>query len=249
MTLAVDLVVEPGTVTVRARSGWAARGEVERVRGDGTAEVLAEALRRARVLRTLRRVDLRVVLETARVVLRVRRPGSVGPEGGVRIPAGTDGTVLEVAVEDALLDQVRTGLARRPCCGRVRLELGPLVRAAEVLDLGGPGLDGRPGVIVDVTRAAVTVIQVDGTAVVAARAAPSQDLRAALTAVAAPAVAAAAHSATRAPDRAQGRAATPWLHVAAPPALTEGVHQLLAGALPPGGSLDLLRRGGRPRAR
>lgn len=249
MTLAVDLVVEPGTVTIRARSGWLARAAVERVRGDGTADVLAEALRRARVLRTLRRVDLRVVLETARVVLRVRRPGAVGPEGGVRIPAGTDGTVLEVAVEDALLHEVRAGLARRPCCGRVRLELGPLVRAAEVLDLGGPGLDGRPGVIVDVTRAAVTVIQVDGTAVVAARAAPSQDLRAALTAVAAPAVAAAAHSATRAPDRAQGRAAAPWLHVAAPPALAEGVRHLLAGALPPGGSLDLLRRGGRPRAR
>ena len=249
MTLAVDLVVEPGTVTVRARSGWAARGEVERVRGDGTAEVLAEALRRARVLRTLRRVDLRVVLETARVVLRVRRPGSVGPEGGVRIPAGTDGTVLEVAVEDALLDQVRTGLARRPCCGRVRLELGPLVRAAEVLDLGGPGLEGRPGVIVDVTRAAVTVIQVDGTAVVAARAAPSQDLRAALTAVAVPAVAAAAYSGTPAPDRVRGRAAAPWLHLSAPPGLAEGVRQLLAGALPVGGSLDLLRRGGRPRAR
>ena len=248
MTPAVDLLVEPGAATVRARSGRAARGEVERFRGDGTAEVVAEALRRARVLRTVRRVDLRVVLETARVVLRVRRPGAGGSEDGVPIPAGADGTVLAVAVDDALLTEVRAGLARRPCCGRVRMELGPLVRAAEVLDLGGSRLHGRPGVVVDVTRAAVTTIALDGTAVVAARAAPSQDLRAALAAVAIPAVAAAAGGGART-AAGHDRAAAPWLHVVAPPALAEGVRQVLASALPPGGRLDLLRRGGRARAR
>lgn len=253
MTTAVDLVLEPGLATVRPREGrrgGAGSAAGERFRGPDPAATVTAAVRSARCLRTLRRVDLRVVLETSEVTLRVRSAGSAaagaapvgtvapaGPVGGLTVvtgPAGPDGGVLEVGVPAALVAAVMEGLQRRPCWGVVRMELGALVRTAALLTAAGPAVRARPGVVVDVTRAAVTLVEVDTDGVRGARAAPAADVRAALT-VAAPVL-----RRRLAPDAApDGR--RPWLHLAVPPALEAGVRAVCAAALPPGTHVDLLR--------
>lgn len=256
MSLRVDLILEPGLATVvpdrRAphRGGRAA----ERFRGGDRTDLVAAAVRGARCLRTLRRVDLRVVLETPEVLLRTRsgptvRTGGPTAHGPVVVPtltvvptsAGPGGDALDVGLPSELVAEVADGLRQRRCWGPARMELGVLVRAATVLRAAGPALRGRSGVIVDVTRAAVTVLELDGADVVGARAVPAADVRAALDA-ALPAV--------------RGRLAgcgdgsvpsRPWLHLAVPSALEAGVRAACAAALPAGGAVDLLRVARGPR--
>jgi hypothetical protein len=248
----VDLVLEPGLASVRPRrpspSGGGRGSAPERFRGTDRADLVAAAVRGARCLRTLRRVDLRIVLETSEVLLRARPEPTVRRSGDVadgltvlRVPTGPSGGVLEVAVPSELLTEVAEGVRSRRCWGPARMELGVLARTAAVLRSAGPALGHRPGAVLDVTRAAVTVLELDGVEVVGARAMPATDVRAALAAVL-PILRGrlAAVGGPAGADR-------PWLHLAVPPALASGVRDACAAALPPGSAVDVLRLARGPR--
>ncbi len=279
MTVRVDVHLEPGdpsggvVATVGARHvprGPSTRARVERFRADALADALGMAVRRARLLRTLRSVELRVVLETSDVVLRVRPAPSAMPEGPapataaagagsapehdgfaspVRAATDHDGAALEVRLAEDVLDEVIEGLARRRCSGSVRLELGPVVRARDLLRRVGGLVADRPGVIIDVSRAAVTVLELRGDRPVAARAVPAADPRTALARAAGPALAQAtaiADAAAGGKDVQGGRA---WVHLSAPPGLASGVRATCAELLPRATTVDVVRPPERPHAR
>ena len=250
MSLGVDVVLEPGLATVvpcRRTSLGRGRGD-ERFHARDRPEVLAAALRGARCLRTLRRVDLRLVLETPEVLPRTRSdptvPAVTTTSHGLMIvstSSGPAGGVLDVGLPTELVDEVAEGLRHRRCWGPVRMELGVLARTAAVLRAAGHALRHRPGVVIDVTRAAVTVLELDGADLVAGRAVPASDVRAALDAVL-PTV-----RGRLAGDGDHPGAGRPWLHLAVPPALEAGVRTVCASALPAGGAIDVLRLAARPR--
>lgn len=239
MSPAVDLLLEPGLATVRPRTGRRA-APAERFRGAEPALLVADAVRSSRHLRGLRAVDLRVVLETAAVLLRVRDAGARTVPAGtghdlavVSGRTGSDGSVVDVGVPVALIADVAEGLRHRRCWGPVHVELGPLVRLGRLLARVGTAVEGRPGLVVDVTRVAVTVLTVRDGGLREGRAVPADDLRAALRAVT-------PHlRATGSVQASDGE--RPWVHLAVPSALEAGVRAELAGSLPPGCGLDLLR--------
>ena len=242
MSPAVDLLLEPGLATVRPRG--TRRAAAERFRGSEPALLVADAVRSSRCLRGLRAVDLRVVLETPAVLLRVRDAGAPTVPGGagddlaiVSGGAGPDGSVVDVGVPVPLIADVAEGLRHRRCWGPVRVELGPLVRLGRLLARAGTAVGGRTGLVLDVTRAAVTLLTVRYGGIRAGRAVPAGDLRAALLAVTPD---------LRAASSVEGsEGERPWVHLAVPPALEAGVRAELAGALAPGCGLDLLRIVGR----
>ena len=276
MTIRVDVHLEPGgppggvIAMVGARRvtrGPSTPAPIERFRGDGLADALGAAVRRARLLRTLRSVELRVVLETSDVVLRIRPAPSAPPDGPspataaggacpvpeldgfaapVRVATDRDGAALEVLLAQDVLDDVVEGLARRRCSGTVRLELGPVVRARDLLRRVRGVVSDRPGVIVDVSRAALTVLELRGDRPVAARAVPAADPRTALARAAGPALAAAVDAAAGEDGSAGGRA---WVHLSAPPGLVAGVRATCAALLPRATTVDVLRASERPHAR
>ncbi len=253
MSLDVDLVLEHhaggAAVVVPGRAeGRHLAAAVERFHGEDLADAVGRAVRGARVLRTLRSIDLRVLLESPDVVLGVR---SVGTPGGgmdrgsglapaVTVPAGRPAEVLDVILTQDLLDAVIAGLGQRRFTGTVRMDLGPLVRARSALRRLASAVDARPGLVVDVTRSAVTVLDLAGTSVVGARAVRAIDLRAALGCTLAP-------SLRRATDAAGPL--RPWIHLSAPPTVVAAVREVTAALLPPGGSIDVavLGRVGRDR--
>jgi hypothetical protein len=247
----VDLVLSEGTATVmvRRRSSAGRSDRRERYRGPDAGAALSAALQGSSVLRTLRRVDLRILLETAEVVLRV-----VGPDEGpgprcsaagdavlappVRVPLGSGAgpRALEVALERRLIAGIGAALGRRRFIGSVRMELGSLARARTALARIEGRAIGRPGVILDVTRSAVTRLVLDDE-VVAARAVPATDLRAALRSVAADPLRELVVSVGR--DGRRG-----WVLLCVPAALRAGVVATCADLLPPGGVVDLAVVGG-----
>lgn len=251
MTVRVDLVLEPGLATVRRRPGrWSPSPtpSLERFRDPDTAALVATAVRRARMLRTLRRVDLRIVLETADVILRPRHDGARAGSGiersNVTGPPAVALDDLDIVVPSDLVEAIASGLRRRRCTASVRMHLGVLLRTHRLLTAVGEPLRQRPGVIVDVRRPAVSVLELDGGRIRAARCAPASDVVAALSALAVPAVRRRAAAEGGASDG--GRV---WLHLSVPRSLAAGVRDLCASALPPGSSVDLVALGDAPHAR
>lgn len=253
--LPVDVHLEQDTATVRPRRRGPAAIAVraERFRGTDAADALVGALRGARLLRTLRGVDLRIVLETADVLLEVPSPvpdpDDPPHRADRRLPVDQDGFAPPCTVRlgrgtvAAALDRrVATELGRalvvRRCAGTVRVQLGPLVRADRVLR--SVAADRPDGLIVDATRAAVTLLVVRSGCVVRARAVPAGDLRAALLGAAAPLVGDLGRASLH-----LGRPGAPWLHVAAPDELVAGVRRACASMLVHGQVVDLLVLPGR----
>jgi len=247
--LSIDLSLDArGAVVVRRPPERAAeRGTWpgERFRGDDVGDSLAAALRQSPLLRSVRRIDLRILLETADVVLRVHAGstevrssrtadgGLLAPSVLVPLRSGTSDAVLEVSLERELLSRLVAALALRRFVGTVRMELGSLVRSRAIIRALGPTAETRPGVILDVTRAAVTVVILDGS-VSQVGAVPADDLRSALA------------SAATAPlrslvERERTGDRSGWVVVTADPTLRAGVLSACADLLPAGSRVDLAR--------
>lgn len=250
--LDVDIRLEGGTATVlpRRRPPTGLGIRAERFVGGDPAAALAITVRRARLLRTLRSVAIRVVLETAEVLLEVVPGGAArlatghasGPDGAAtadgfappsRLTLGGGDRVLEVALDRRIATDLGRALAGRRCAGTVRVELGPLVRADRILR---SLVATRPdGLVVDVSRAAVTLLEVRAGGIASARAVPAADLRGALHGAAAPLVRSLGRAALR-----TGRAGAPWLNLSAPDELAAGVRRACAAMLLDGQVVDVV---------
>lgn len=261
MALCVDVAIEGSTAVVRRRRTHAASAgsRPERFDGADVGDALGRAVRGATLLRTLRTVRLRLVLETPRVLIAVesaphpaRRPDDPRTSRAlaqdadrlsapVRTAPQADGSIVSVRLPHGVLDGIARGLARRRFAGTLELELGPLSRARYVAARVRERVGDRPGLLIDVTRTTLSVLCVRGPVIDSVHVVPAADLRAALSSAAGPALAAA--STARA-----GRGSTPgppdvrpWLHLAAPPPLRAGVRSACAELLPPGSdALDLV---------
>jgi hypothetical protein len=79
---------------------------------------------------------------------------------------------VSVSVAREAIDPLRTLLERRRFDGDVTLDLGPLARLRRLLQAIEPAVHGRPGIVIDVSRAAVSVFQLDGSGLQTARCMP-----------------------------------------------------------------------------
>jgi hypothetical protein len=167
---AVTIRVDRGLVELRSP-----RGRSEGLRSvwstddrDGPT-ALADVLARAREVGAGRTRDLRVVIETARVVFGERR-GAADHVG--------------VSVNEDVVGRYERVLRRRRAHGSARLHLGPILRLTSLRPDVPGAEEASSTVVVDRSIAAITLLVIDGGGIRWGRAAPAEDPEAALSALA-----------------------------------------------------------------
>jgi len=247
----VDVSIDGDVITVsEKRRGALALEHHERpTDGSDDSSHLTHVLRTARALRAGRRCEVRFRLETPSVVIRrlgSDRQGSarlLAVRSQLREPplrtvlAGGAGD-LTIEVDRTALEPVVLAMRALRVSGSPRVELGPLARARALVRLAGASIQGRPGIVVDLSRAALGILDLDGASLVAARFFPRDDIPSAIGQLL-PAALDRLPVASR-PWVRHPSAAEPWLHLASTAGEDAVLRESCRQALPRGTSIGLL---------
>ncbi len=155
---------------------------VEHARDTGL--LLRQVLETSSLLRPGGRCDLRLVWDPARLLLRMSHTGAVDLGGldpdciAVRVVLDDpSGRALDVAVPRRDVEDIVAALDGARLEGRARLDIGVLVRTRRIVSAIAADVEGRCGMVVDVTSSAVSVLRLRGSTVVDVRCATRSRLR------------------------------------------------------------------------